>query len=147
LAANGLDANAAKSFEARFADVANACRSENVRVFADSANVGILAIEAERSDFGTIKAGKCFGINNCCFITNSAIQLSSSMIAGETLADIKSTWITEIVKRVVTIRASDTRAVGILRIRDVVGNAEQADWAMIAGEAVRHVTGDAFLSD
>ena len=147
MAANWFDANAVKPLEARFAYVANAGGSKNVRVFADSANAGILTIEAERSDFGTIKAGKRFRINNSCFITNSAIQLSSSMITGEALADIESAWITEIVKRIVTIRASDTRAVGILRIGNVVGNAEQADWAMIAGETVWHVTGDAFLSN
>jgi hypothetical protein len=98
LAADGLDAKAFKPLEARFADIANAGGSKNVRVFTDCANVGILAIEAERSNFCTIKAGKSFGIENSCLITNSAIQLSSSMIAGETLADIESTWITEIVK-------------------------------------------------
>ncbi len=98
MTANWFDANAVKPLEARFAYVANAGGSKNVRVFADSANAGILTIEAERSDFGTIKAGKRFRINNSCFITNSAIQLSSSMIAGKALADIKSTWTTDIVK-------------------------------------------------
>lgn len=98
MAADGFDAKTVQPFEARFADVANASGSENVRVFADCANVGILTVEAERSDFGTIKAGKRFRINNSSFITNSAIQFVSGMIAGETLADIESAWIAEIVK-------------------------------------------------